>query len=206
MFPFVFKGVAHTECAPSSRWWSHFGAGAAPPDHFWALAPRDRLSHRFSIISGPCEISTEGCVSSPRYPDPYRNKEKCQISATVQGVLKVEHFRTEEDFDKLTVGATAYSGDSSPDCVAVDPTTSISWSADDSTTEAGWELCLDVAAGGESDTIANQIEELEPTSEICSTTPNLDTDRRWGKCSAGCKSISVCFGDDGGGESILSFN
>jgi hypothetical protein len=69
--------------------------------------------------------------------------EACSIDVLKTIPLDVREWGTEAGYDRMTIGATAYSGASSPQGVTVQAGTSISWVTDGTVTGAGFTICVD---------------------------------------------------------------
>jgi len=97
-----------------------------------------------------CATDAEGCVSSPNYPEPYGNSQRCDICAPSANAstgdaykIHVESFATEDKVDYLEVNGEQFSGSSLDDGPeGVVPTTDIMWSSDSSIGAKGWKICF----------------------------------------------------------------
>jgi len=104
----------------------------------------DGIYKPFSITSGECGLTKEGCITSPNFPQPYGSNEHCEIAvATKSGdggvVLNVEAFDTEGGYDWLSVDNNKYSGNGSPELAKA--TKKISFNSDGSVSRSGWQIC-----------------------------------------------------------------
>ena len=102
----------------------------------------------FTIKTGPCTLSSSGgaidnCVSSRT---PYKNHERCNIVVNSAGCVSASPFKTEKNYDKLTVASTAYSGTTGPSSVTVAQGSLVTWYSDVSSTRSGWTLCKSICA------------------------------------------------------------
>jgi len=86
----------------------------------------------------PCVTHDDGCVTSPNWPEPYGNSQRCDISFKI-GKLDVEKWETEFGYDYLEFNGQQYSGSHSPGGLV--PETNLVWSSDSSQTAAGWKIC-----------------------------------------------------------------
>jgi hypothetical protein len=96
----------------------------------------------FNVLSGDCAIDTEGCASSPHFPDAYQSNETCTIGVDPQNTLPivVDAFKTESHVDNLEVNGVNYSYISAP--WGVVPQGNIKWVSDADMAGAGWKICL----------------------------------------------------------------
>ncbi|CAK0793578.1 unnamed protein product [Prorocentrum cordatum] len=94
----------------------------------------------WAAVSGEC-TQNGTCVASPNFPGKYGHMQKCVLGINLASVvpIRVEHFRTEQRYDKLVVNGVEYSGTASPDGVI--PTASITWTSDGDHSNQGWRLC-----------------------------------------------------------------
>jgi len=92
------------------------------------------------VTSGDCTV-VGYCVQSPNYPAKYGNSEFCDIAVNPDGAepILVVDFKTEIDYDVLTVNGEKYSGTTGPE--GVTPTGVITWASDYSIRGTGWQLC-----------------------------------------------------------------
>jgi len=98
----------------------------------------------FAVVEGGCQVVGlhSHCVQSPNYPRRYRNSEFCRISVGGDWTgkhIEVEQFKTEKNFDYLTVNGERYAGRRGPEGVM--PTTDLEWVSDDSKRGKGWKIC-----------------------------------------------------------------
>jgi len=105
---------------------------------------------------GACTISTDSkCVSSPNYPSPYPNYQagSCAFSRVSGSTTYVSAcaFSTEQSYDTLSFGGSAYSGESSSSSNFLSPGTPVyqsrnsmvecRWSSDHTMASTGWKIC-----------------------------------------------------------------
>ena len=121
-------------------------AGHRPPAVPFAVTAS--ATPQFRVVNGAefCEVvelNGSSCVTDGDGAL-YGNDEACEITVlATAGFLHVE-FDTESEFDILTVGGVAYSGESGPDGVVVALTGKsmlVSWRSDGTTTGNGWTVC-----------------------------------------------------------------
>jgi len=98
----------------------------------------------WTVYEGDCSVTNTGdCVRSPQYPFNYDDDSTCVIGVSSSEwsdkQIEVKAFRTETVMDTLTVNGVDYHGFDGPDGVV--PSGSISWTADNSASHSGWELC-----------------------------------------------------------------
>lgn len=82
---------------------------------------------------------------SPNYPRIYGPNAACSMTASAAGKLVIEDFKTEPEFDTLTLNGQVYSGgpellwaeQSGKSVVGV-----VTWTSDESVGKNGWKLCL----------------------------------------------------------------
>jgi hypothetical protein len=96
----------------------------------------------FTVTSGNCTIDTEGCASSPHFPDAYQFNETCTIGVHPFNTLPilVVEFKTEAHYDNLEVNGVNYSHISAP--WGVVPHDNIKWVSDGTAAGPGWKICL----------------------------------------------------------------
>ena len=92
------------------------------------------------VISGDC-FTDASCLYSPNYPSNYGSSDSCEAVSQVDLTLYVVDFSTEKGYDVLTVNGVEYSGVTSPHDVAIQASSSITWSTDYGTTHKGWRMC-----------------------------------------------------------------
>lgn len=98
----------------------------------------------FAVSEGDCYVTADNCVRSPGYPDNYGRNQHCVILAPRAG-LRVEHFESFKNYDKLMVNGHWYSGhgiDAGPHLVV--PATPLYWQSGpdpDKDTYTGWQIC-----------------------------------------------------------------
>jgi hypothetical protein len=102
----------------------------------------------WSVVSGAlyCEINNN-CVSTGA--GSYGNDELCTVVAQQAFTISATSFETENSYDTVTVGGTAYSGDSScspgcngaPQYVFMAAGEELVWSSDVTVARSGWEIC-----------------------------------------------------------------
>jgi hypothetical protein len=102
------------------------------------------ISTPFSIKSGRCALTKEGCITSPNFPSLYGNDDHCEISVTSDSavVLNVEEFQTEAGYDFVTLDDSAtkrYAGSESPHLQTVMKI--IKFDSDESVAKGGWQIC-----------------------------------------------------------------
>eukprot|EP01051_Picozoa_sp_SAG22_P005321 SAG22_NODE_312_length_12614_cov_4.783540_9_plen_2027_part_00 len=93
----------------------------------------------FQVRSGPCTLSQGGqCVGRDEYSD----DESCEIAFTGDTTLEgCPVFDTEVNFDFVTIDGAQYGGTECPEGTAVTPSSSITWTSDESVMGSGWEIC-----------------------------------------------------------------
>ena len=65
------------------------------------------------MVSGPC-VNASNCVTSPNFPGPYGNNERCELRPVAGVPLEVRAFSTEWSIDFLTVNGVSFSGSNPP--------------------------------------------------------------------------------------------
>lgn len=96
----------------------------------------------WEVVSGPCAIDNAGCASSPNYPNNYANGVGCSIDAGADSEsIFVEHFKTEANYDILTINGVEYSGTDAGAPHNIRASGVITWVADSSVNDDGWRLC-----------------------------------------------------------------
>ena len=90
------------------------------------------------VTSGTCKVIGD-CVTSPKFPSNYGNREACTITAP-STPLRVERFITEVYFDRLRVNGKVYVGGVGPD--GVTPNRPITWTTVGGIVNPGWKLCI----------------------------------------------------------------
>ena len=122
------------------------GACTAPPNPLWT-------------VTGPCPITQNGvCFTSTNFMSgAYGNSESCVATIQTTGFVMPTFFRTEANYDFVTMGGVQYSGlYSNPIPPATAPGsaslaiptgtlstgTTINWSSDDGVQEVGFEICV----------------------------------------------------------------
>jgi len=94
------------------------------------------------LVSGPCTVSGP-CAQSPNFPQPYGPDERCELSLPPGSQVVVTTFRTEANYDKLTIGGQSYSGEGREiQGQTLTVTGPITWRSDESESAGGWQLCL----------------------------------------------------------------
>jgi hypothetical protein len=78
--------------------------------------------------------------------DAHGNNEDCVIAATQALYATATYFDTEENYDDLTIGGTAYSGTSGPGNLAMAAGDTMVWDADSSVALGGWIICASTSA------------------------------------------------------------
>ena len=101
---------------------------------------------KFAVTSGGSCTTNGACFQSRNYPNDYGVNDKCSI--TVQNVLAGETlssvaFNTESNnYDKLLVAGTYYSGTSGPFNVTVSVNDEFTWESDYGAEKSGFQVCL----------------------------------------------------------------
>jgi len=90
------------------------------------------------VTTFPCVTGYDGCVTSPGWPGPYGNNQRCDISYEI-GKLNVTFFEAEAGYDYLEVNGKQYSGWIGPQDVV--PYTNLLWSSDSTVGVRGWKIC-----------------------------------------------------------------
>jgi len=105
------------------------------------LSPSLSSDRYFAVSSGSCGV--EGlCLTTPEYPGSYPASEGCNVTALQGGELRVDLFATEYAYDILFVDGVAFSGvGSGPSGVSLATGSSLLWSPDAQTQEAGFKIC-----------------------------------------------------------------
>lgn len=103
-------------------------------------------SATLSNLDGNCEITKNDatgifCVTSPNYPNPYKDVQKCVIQIRTKGFIFTESFDTEETWDELVLRRRRYSGSKGPHNVRVYPSMKIFWRSDYTNQHEGWKIC-----------------------------------------------------------------
>jgi len=93
----------------------------------------------WTVTSGNCTITADGCAQSPNYPEDYASSEGCTLIASDRLGPVDADFQVEESYDSLTVNGQVYSGKEGPQ--GVTPTGTVTWNADESKNDKGWRLC-----------------------------------------------------------------
>ncbi|CAK0788570.1 unnamed protein product [Prorocentrum cordatum] len=95
-----------------------------------------------AAVRGPCE-QVGACVQSPNYPGRYGGQQSCEISVNpwAQESVSAIRFRSERNYDVLTVNGKRYSGHFSRGPQDVVATGAILWSSDDGVESTGWKIC-----------------------------------------------------------------
>mmetsp|Transcript_94406 Transcript_94406/g.224864 ORF Transcript_94406/g.224864 Transcript_94406/m.224864 type:complete len:397 (-) Transcript_94406:175-1365(-) len=95
----------------------------------------------WAVQEGPCQVDSDGCVTSPGHPGAYHNRDKCRIAVNASAAVPIEVkvFDTEENYDRLAVNCVPYSGQKGPH--GVTPNSDILWMADGAMVGQGWRLC-----------------------------------------------------------------
>ena len=99
----------------------------------------------FSLVNGTCVVNGS-CATSPGFPSNYGSDERCSITVEAAGYLTATTFDTENDYDKLTVDGTDYSGSTGPFNQAVPSGAAVAWESDGSVNAQGWQLCYSTTA------------------------------------------------------------
>ncbi|CAE7482036.1 PLG [Symbiodinium sp. KB8] len=70
----------------------------------------------WSVISGPCRVDAEKCLTSPGYPGAYGNAQSCKIAVDPSAAkpIRVDSFETEEYYDVLQINCRTFSGTLGP--------------------------------------------------------------------------------------------
>ena len=101
-----------------------------------------RIAAFFRATTGSC--TTDGtCFQSPNYPADYGSSQTCTIAVDSTALLLVSTFRTENNYDYLTVNGLRFTGTSSPAGQTVNAGTTIQWYSDGSVTDSGFRICSD---------------------------------------------------------------
>ncbi|CAE7223923.1 PLG [Symbiodinium necroappetens] len=86
----------------------------------------------WSVVSGPCRVDAEKCLTSPGYPGAYGNAQSCKIAVDPSAAkpIRVDSFETEEYYDVLQINCRTFSGTLGPNGTP-DPTEprDLSWQA-----------------------------------------------------------------------------
>ncbi|CAK0910543.1 unnamed protein product, partial [Prorocentrum cordatum] len=95
-----------------------------------------------AAVRGPCE-QVGACVQSPNYPGRYGGQQSCEISVNpwAQESVSAIRFRSERNYDVLTVNGKRYSGHFSRGPQDVVAPGAILWSSDDGVESTGWKIC-----------------------------------------------------------------
>jgi len=103
--------------------------------------PMDFGDRPWVVVQGDCGLD-RFCAWSPNYPLQYGNNQNCELAVndTAASPLFVQHFHTEQNYDKLTVNGRVYHGNIGPS--GVTPQASIVWSSDNSVRQSGWMMCM----------------------------------------------------------------
>ncbi|CAJ1407924.1 unnamed protein product [Effrenium voratum] len=108
----------------------------------WKLCMGDFPSgpEMFSV-DGPCPLDSQGCVTSPNFPEKYGPMEDCiiQVFNPENKSIVVDQFSTEMHFDALWVNGRVYTGKLSPHGLV--PREPIQWITDEDTADTGWRIC-----------------------------------------------------------------
>jgi len=93
------------------------------------------------VVSGPCRVDAEKCLTSPGYPGAYGNSQSCKIAVDPSAAtpIRVDSFATEEYYDVLQINCRTFSGTLGPNGTL--PQSTIVWSSDETNTGGGWRLC-----------------------------------------------------------------
>jgi len=115
--------------------------GSSSPAHEAGPSPTPSPTPplEFTIVSGPCEMQSGGCVSSPNYPGEYGNSAHCTIRPSSKAGIHVDAFATESGYDFLIVDGVRFDGNAGPD--GVDVKGEIVWTSDSSVATTGWKIC-----------------------------------------------------------------
>jgi len=130
--------------------WSSDGASEEGGWHICAVvptpaptpAPTPSPTPAIVVEEGPCFVSGS-CVHSPNYPLDYGSSETCTVQFNSDETLHVHDFAVENNFDKMILDGTIYTGLTGPDQVAVTPNSVLSWETDFGTTHKGWMICTE---------------------------------------------------------------
>ncbi|CAE7603600.1 Scube1 [Symbiodinium natans] len=97
----------------------------------------------WKVLSGRCAVDTDGCITSPNFPDRY-DQHGCTIGVDVNNTkrLSVSNFETETGYDFLEINGRPYSGTYTSADVLDPPQGLIRWVADTNFAQQGWRLCL----------------------------------------------------------------
>lgn len=93
----------------------------------------------WTVTSGNCTITADGCAQSPNYPEDYSSSEGCTLIASDRLGPVDADFQVEESYDSLTINGVVYSGKEGPQ--GVTPVGTVTWNADESKNDKGWRLC-----------------------------------------------------------------
>ena len=117
---FPFSALTHVSPAPS------------PP-----AAPQ-----MFTVLSGSqfCSVTANrSCVTDGL--GNHGNNERCTFEVAQDLIATAVVFDTESNYDRLTIGATQYSGITGPSGVVMSAGSTFTWYADFSATRAGFTIC-----------------------------------------------------------------
>ena len=102
----------------------------------------------FTVIRGNCTTDAAGCFASPNYPAAYGLGEDCELLADTAGTLSAQSFETEDEYDVLTIGASAFSGDLGPDEFTVSAGDTVTFTSDAVVVRGGFRVCYQLVASG----------------------------------------------------------
>eukprot|EP00439_Symbiodinium_sp_Y106_P038644 s6033_g4.t1 len=145
-------------------------------DDRWLLCGYD-----FTVNSGSCSLSVDGCVHSPNFPNQYDTKacEPCIVGLVFPAFQEITprpgmevksiSFQTEQNWDRLRLNGVVYSGSSGPQGIIAtgEP---IHWQPDQVGQAAGWELCASSVFSvlqGNCTVEANCVESPQHSDEGC---------------------------------------
>ena len=121
----------------------------------------------------PCAMDGHFCMTSPEYPAEYGISQKCTIDIRSNGTLTALNFSTEENYDTLSIGEHAYSGNAGPVGVPVHKGTVVRWQSDYDKNSIGWRLCW--SSSSSEPTMAQSLEVLSlARNSITGNTDNLE--------------------------------
>jgi cathepsin B len=109
------------------------------------LSSAKSLSSSLVVQEGPCQLTGDGCLSSPNYPAAYGQEEYCKITVSSATPVRIVRFETEDDSDYLMIENKAHSGkvdrimgaDGAYELQKGD----IIWTSDAAGEGPGWKLC-----------------------------------------------------------------
>ena len=113
-----------------------------PPLSVRAAPPPPTSNTLWTIVSGQeyCQTSAGNCVTTG-IGQAYGANEACTIKASVQLSATATDFSTEQGYDILRIGSTAYSGTIGPSNVPMGADYTMIWSSDSSVHGNGFTIC-----------------------------------------------------------------